>query len=256
VRWYRKAAKQGLPEALYNVAIAYYNGEGIVGDMVASYAWMMVALDKGDEQAAEALLRIGEQLHNRLDRSKFELAELYEKGEEVPQNLPAAASLYLEVAKRGYQASAFASPAQYKLCQLYVAGKGVPKDYAQAKSWCKKSGEPFAYVIMGRMAEKGLGQQKDLREAVEYYKRAAIDEVPDGYMDTGRVKMEMGSHKEEKNAYFWYYLAAERKIPGADAKLRESATHLNEKEIAEQQKQAAAWEKATGPERENNLKKH
>jgi hypothetical protein len=242
VRWYKKAAKQGVAEGIYNVAISYYNGEGVGEDIVAAYAWMMLAQSRGDPQATEALTHIGEQLNNRLDLSKFNLAQLYEKGEDVPQDLPTAVSLYIEVAQPK-QFSWYSSESQYKLCQLYAAGEGVAQDYAQAKSWCKKSGKASAYVVLGRMAEKGLGQKRDLREAVEFYKNAAVREVPDGYMDTGRLEIEIGSHEEEKNAYFWYYLAAKRKIPGADQKLQDTTARLNDKEVSEQQKKAAAMAK-------------
>jgi hypothetical protein len=75
-------------------------------------------------------------------------------------------------------------------------------------------------------------------------------------MEAGRVKMEIGSHDEQKNAYFWYYLAVKRKIPGADEKLKEAAVHLKEKEIKEQTKQADEWTKMKLPERMNQWKKH
>src|SRR4051794_7223029 len=96
VRWYKKAAKQGLPEGIYNVAISYYNGEGVDENTALAYTWMMVAQRKGDPQATEAIKHIGEQLNNRVDRSKFDLAVLYEKGEEVPRDLPAAVALFRE----------------------------------------------------------------------------------------------------------------------------------------------------------------
>jgi TPR repeat protein len=256
VRWYKKAAKQGLPEATYNVAIAYYNGEGVAGDMVAAYVWMMVALDKGDAQAGEALQHIGEQLHNRLDHSRFELAELYEKGEEVPQNLTSAAALYRELAWHSYEESAFSSPARDKLCELYFSGRGVPQDYVQARSWCKKSGARSSYLILGRLAEQGLGQKKNLREAAGYFKKAALAGTEEAYLETGRVKLEMGSHQEQKNAYFWFYLATDHKIPGADAKLQETAALLDRKEISELQKQADILKTGKPDERERILKKH
>ena len=94
--------------------------------------------------------------------------------------------------------SIFASPAQYKLCQFYAAGKGVPQDYAQAKEWCKKSEVGFAYVVLGRMAERGLGGDKDLREALDQYRKAAILGVPDGYVETARLDLASGSHDGEK----------------------------------------------------------
>ena len=68
---------------------------------------MMVAQRKGDPQAADAMKHIGEQLNNRIDRSKFDLAVLYEKGEEVPQDLPAAVALFREAANLDHQAIDF-----------------------------------------------------------------------------------------------------------------------------------------------------
>ena len=256
VRWYKKAAKQGLPEAIYNTAISYYNGEGIEENIAMACTWMMVAQRKGDAQAAEALKHISEQLNNRLDRSKFDLAGLYEKGEEIPQDLPAAVSIYLETARLDHRQSIFASAAQYKLCQLYAAGKGVQQDYAEARAWCKKSELPFAYIVLGRMAEKGLGQQKSTQDALDFYRNAAVLGVPDGYMDTARLETESGSHEEEKKAYFWYLLAAKYKIPGSDARLAEAAMRLNEKEKAEQQKQVAEWLKVGLAARVRDMKKH
>lgn len=256
VRWYKKAAKQGLAEGIYNVAISYYNGEGVEGNIDLAGSWMMAAQRKGDAQAADAMKHIREQLNNRMDRSKFDLARLYEKGDELAQDFPAALSLYMEFAHQDHKASIFASPAQYKLCQLYAVGQGVPQDYGQAKVWCKKSEMSFAYIALGRMAEKGLGQEKNPQEALEFYRNAAGLGVPDGYMDTGRLETESGSHEGEKKAYFWYLIATKYKVPGADGRLAQAAGRLNQKEIGEEQKQAADWLRMSLPERLRNLKNH
>ncbi len=257
VRWYKKSAKQGLAEGIYNVAISYYNGEGVDENIGLAYTWMMLAQRKGDTQAAEAMKRIGEQLNNRLDRSKFDLAGLYEKGDEVPQDLPAAVALYLEAANLDHKQSIFAGLAQYRLCQMYVAGRGVPQDYAQAKEWCKKSDVGFAYVALGRMAERGLGGDKNPGEALDQYRKAAMLGVPDGYVETARLHLASGSHDGQKQAYFWYAIAARYKFfPGAADRLREAASHLNEKEITEQQNQVNAWLKMPLWKRNAELKKH
>jgi TPR repeat protein len=256
VRWYKKAAKQGLSEGIYNVAISYYNGEGVEGNIDLAGSWMMAAQRKGDAQAADALKHISEQLNNRMDRSKFDLAGLYEKGDELARDFPAALSIYMEFAHQDHRASIFASPAQYKLCQLYAVGQGVPQDYGQAKVWCKKSEMSFAYIALGRMAEKGLGQEKNPQEALEFYRNAAGLGVPDGYMNTGRLETESGSHEGEKKAYFWYLIAMKYKIPGSDTRLAEAATRLNEKENAEQQKQVAEWLKVGLAARVRDLKNH
>jgi uncharacterized protein len=256
VRWYKRAVKQGLAEGIYNVAISYYNGEGIEENIALACTWMMVAQRRGDTQADEAIKHISEQLNNRTDRSKFDLAVLYEKGEEVPQDLPAAVALYLETARLDHRQAIFASAAQYKLCQLYAAGKGVQQDYAEARAWCKKSELPFAYIVLGRMAEKGLVQKKSTQDALDFYRNAAVLGVPDGYMDTARLETESGSHEEEKKAYFWYLIAAKYKVPGSDARLAEAAMRLNEKEKAEQQKQVAEWLKMGLAGRARDMKRH
>ncbi|MBZ5494180.1 MAG: sel1 repeat family protein [Acidobacteriia bacterium] len=255
IRWYRKAAKQNSPEAIYNIAISYYNGEGVEANLNDAATWMMVASRKGDAQATEALKQIIQELHQRMNISKFQLAQLYNKGDEIPQDLPGAVSLYRELAEQEDEMW-YNERSRYQLCQLYATGKGVPQDYAKAKSWCKKSRTDFSYMVLGRMAEQGLGQSKNLREALGYYKEAAFRAVPDGYMDTARLELASGAHDAQKNAYFWYLIAIKRKVPGAEEKLREVATHLTEKEITKQQQQATAWLRMRDAERFENLKKH
>jgi hypothetical protein len=255
IRWYRKAAKQGLLEAIYNIAISYYNGEGVEANLNDAATWMMVASRRGDAQATEALKQINQELHQRREISKFQLAQLYDKGDELPPDLPAAASLYRELAEEK-DGMWYNDGSRYQLCQMYSAGKGVPPDYPQAKSWCKKSRTASSYVVLGRMAEQGLGQSKKLREALDYYKQAAFRAVPDGYMDTARLELASGAHDAQKNAYFWYLIAIKGKVPGAEEKLREVAAHLTDKEITKQQKQATAWLGMTDSEQFKNLKKH
>jgi TPR repeat protein len=255
IRWYRKAAKQGLPEAIYNIAICYYNGEGVEANLNDAATWMMVASRKGDTQATEALKQISQELHQRMEISKFQLAQLYDKGDELPQDLPTAVSLYRELAGEKDEMW-YNDGSRYQLCQIYSAGKGMPQDYPQAKSWCKKSRTAFSYVLLGRMAEQGLGQPKNLREALDYYKEAAFRRVPEGYMDTVRLELASGAHDAQKNAYFWYLIAVKRNVPGAEEKLREVAVHLTDKEVTKQQKQATAWLAMSDWEQFHNLKKH
>jgi TPR repeat protein len=106
------------------------------------------------------------------------------------------------------------------------------------------------------MAERGLGGNKDPGEALDQYRKAAILGVPDGYLDTARLHLASGSHDGQKQAYFWYAIAARYKFSGAADKLSEAASHLNEKEIAEQQKQVNDWLKMPSSNRTAELKKH
>ena len=42
-KWYRKAADQGVPEAQYNLAVAYSRGRGVRRDYSKAYFWVNIA---------------------------------------------------------------------------------------------------------------------------------------------------------------------------------------------------------------------
>lgn len=257
VRWYKKAAKQGLAEALYNVAISYYNGEGVEEDISAAYAWMMLAQSKGDPQAAEAVKRIAGELRAGLSVSKFQLARMYETGEEIPQDPARAIDLYRQIAADDHD---FRNGiAQFRLCQMYGNGTGMAKDFAQAKSWCKqaaKQGNASAYLVLGVAAERGLGGPINLKEASDWYEDAAIADASAGFMLSGELKLKSGSHDDQKTAYYWFFLAQKYKISGSEAKLQQASIGLTDKEISEEQKKATQWLRESRNARMSKLKLH
>ncbi|HEY6272082.1 MAG TPA: tetratricopeptide repeat protein [Terriglobales bacterium] len=261
VRWYRKAAKQGLPEGAYNVAISYYNGEGAPYDLDLAYAWMTIAGKRGDVQATEELNRIGGELNGHLDSSQLKLANIYNKGEEVPLDYAAAYALYTQLANLKTPQSPFVTQAQYQLCQGYATGRGVTEDLALARSWCRKAaqrGATGAYVVLGRMAEKGLGGDKNLKEAADWYRDAALERNPDGFLELGRLKSLGGSRDDQKEAYFWLYLGLRIFAKAADfiAPAQQAAARLGDKEISDQQIKAAAWLRMTSQERAAQKRLH
>jgi TPR repeat protein len=259
LRWYKKAAKHRLPEGCFNVAISYYNGDGVSENPELAYAWMLIAKDAGDSGAEDALKRMAGELHGLVYLSEYKLAALYERGDEIPQDLSRAANLYLEIANKDIPENIIAGDAQYKMCQLYATGKGVPLDYVQARSWCKKAtkhGIGFAYVVLGRMAERGLGQEKNLKEAADWYEDAALLQMPDGFLSSGKLRQQSPSHDDQKKAYFWFYLAQHYKIKEADSLIQQVSRNLTQKEIADEQKLAMQWVRMPLPEKVRQLKTH
>jgi uncharacterized protein len=258
VRWYKRAAKLGLAEGAYNVAISYYNGEGVPYDLDLAYAWMLVAQSRGDTQAQEALQRIGAELHGHTELSKLKLANLYENGTELPADLAAASNLEMEVAQEEYKASQYVTGAQFKLCLNYVYGHGVPQDYGEAISWCKKAVEPprgsgatplpDAIIALGRMAEQGLGQEKNVQEAAKWYQKAIEERVPTGFMEMARLKSQ-GGPAAQSDTYYWLYLAKLFDVPAANDECRKVAASLDPREIARQEKKAYKWLKTHYPAR-------
>jgi TPR repeat protein len=54
VEWFRKAARQGNANAMFNLGAAYYNGDGVDISDTLSYAWFISAKQAGNQRAQEA----------------------------------------------------------------------------------------------------------------------------------------------------------------------------------------------------------
>jgi len=240
LRWYKKAAKQGLPEADFNVAVCYYNGDGVASDLNRAYAWMVIAKRHGSSSAEQALPQISHDLQGHLELATLFLAQLYEKGDETPKDPKGAFDIYFQEANSDPRSVR----GTFKLCQFYGTGIGVSKDLIQARSWCKKAarnGNEEAYVILGRMAENGVGEERNLKEAEEWYRDAAWKMAPEGFMSMGRLKLQSSSHEDQREAYYWYYLASLYKIPEAAEQAQKAGANLSSSEVAKAQKKAIEW---------------
>ena len=64
--------------------------------------------------------------------AQFNLGQMYDDGQGVPQDAPRAALWYLRAAEQGH------ARAQHSLSVLYRLGRGVPKDDAEAVRWLHK----------------------------------------------------------------------------------------------------------------------
>ena len=70
---------------------------------------------------------------------------------------------------------------ELELAAAYFAGRGVPKDLAQAAYWYRKAadqGNPAAQVYLGYLYSVGLGVPQDTAEAIRWYRRAASSNSP------------------------------------------------------------------------------
>jgi len=66
--------------------------------------------------------------------------------------------------------------AQYNLGMMYISGRGVTQDDAQAIAWWRKAaerGDADAEYSLGRMYTGGRGIAKDRDQAVAWYRKAA-----------------------------------------------------------------------------------
>jgi TPR repeat protein len=51
VKWFRKAAEQGVFIAQLSLGLCYANGEGVPEDDVKAYMWLNLASAQGDEES-------------------------------------------------------------------------------------------------------------------------------------------------------------------------------------------------------------
>jgi TPR repeat protein len=111
VKWFRRAADQGLASAQANLAAIYAKGEGILQDYAAAAYWYRKAAHQGNA------------------RAQFALGFMYQTGQGVPQDYAEAVKWYRVAAHQGY------ASAQFNLGDMYYNGRGVPQDNIIAYMW-------------------------------------------------------------------------------------------------------------------------
>jgi TPR repeat protein len=91
----------------------------------------------------------------------------------VPEKQPAGISALEAKAAQGFVKQ------EMELAADYFAGRGVPKDLAQAAYWYRKAadqGNPAAQVYLGYLYSAGVGVPQDTAEAIRWYRRAAASD--------------------------------------------------------------------------------
>jgi uncharacterized protein len=219
VRWYRQGAKMGSREAMFNLGVSYYNGEGVADNPIAAYAWFLLAQEAGSPAAGDAVRRSAEELGPSSIHDAFlQVAEMYEKGEGLPQSYANAALWYRKEAHEIPEAA-------LRLATLLINGTGVKQDYGEAMDLCSdyaKKHYPAAEYCVGYLYQQGLGVAPDAKQAVKWYGEA----VAAGNTKAALTLAEMhlkgeGVEVNRADAFFYLFLAYER---GAlDAKVQAHA---------------------------------
>ena len=115
LKWYRKAADQGLAAAQAKLGHVYQNGRFVHGGIPQSYEearkWYLKAAEQGALDAQDAL------------------GDMYLNGEGVPKDDEEAMKWYRSAADQGYP------PSQFKLGHGYQHGIGVQQDAVLAYKW-------------------------------------------------------------------------------------------------------------------------
>jgi serine/threonine protein kinase/TPR repeat protein len=130
-----------------------------------------------------------------------------------------AVDLYRQAAYQGF------AKAEVNLGDMYFYGRGgLSQSYLDAQSWYLKAAQqdsPLAQFRLGVMYEKGLGTNKDVLRAVQYYQSAANE----GYAEAENLMGIFyatgtgGITEDDKQAVAWYQKAADQGFAKAEKNL-------------------------------------
>ena len=101
VKWFRKAADMGEPNAQYNLGICYYKGQGVKQDFGEAVKWLKKAAEQG------------------IVFAQYNLGVCYYSGQGIKQDFEEAVKWLKKAAEQGIVF------AQYNLGVCYYSGQGV-----------------------------------------------------------------------------------------------------------------------------------
>lgn len=134
---YVKAAELGYTKACYNVATAYFDGEGVEKDWTKAFEWFKKGADSGDAF------------------SMLKLAECHNRGIGCVKDHNAAMGLYTQLINRKTLKGSDAGIAEYELGNMYLKGLGVEQDLQKAYDCFKQAAAHY-----NRAAENALNNKK------------------------------------------------------------------------------------------------
>lgn len=170
-----KAANLDYPPAQFNMAIFYYNGEGVAKDHTKTFEWLLKAAPNGFAPAQK------------------QLATCYAQGIGTKKDPKKAAEWYEKAATKGD------ADAQYKLGTAYYQGNGVLPDYEKAVQWYEKAaaqGHPEALNDLGLCYENGLGVPRlNPQKALRLYQASASKGNKTAKANYDRLKKQLAESK-------------------------------------------------------------
>jgi TPR repeat protein len=170
------------------------------------------------------------------------IAEMYEKGDELPKDMAEALKWYRVSAESGNLEASFRVAAL-----LLNAKKGpTPDEYKEARRRCEDAAtrySPGAYC-MALIYKDGLGVTRDLEESARWLSRAtelgnakAALQLGEAYWKGDGVKPDLVT------AYMWIWLASNSKVEGADADEQGLLKEMSAKQVEQAKRKAQDWGK-------------
>jgi uncharacterized protein len=222
LKWYHMAARQGDANAMFNIGAAYYDGD-VPATALAAYEWFVLAEEAGSSSASDAVKRTGAELGAPFAQDALiEIAQMYEKGTDLPQNYSQAIKWYNRAAESG------SASAKVQLASMYINGSGVPKDYSRAMELCHSAGI-LGYYCVGHIYVYGLGVQPDLKEASKWYHKGADAGNAASMLALGQMYWKgTGVELDRAESYYYFFLAYSHREKSAQQYAEQVATEMSD----------------------------
>ena len=229
IRWFRRAADQNEPVALYrlgrmaqtgrggllpNEARSYFQRSANVGNVDAMLAYALILKASPVPQDAPFALEWAERAASQGNaEAMFQLAQMYDVWERGPQNLEAAREWYLMAARSNHAEAALQAG------MMAWVGEGGPEDGEQAFELVRQSAEAGFAPAMGQyglMLRFGVGEREpDAVAAAEWIAQGAVGgDAESRFQYAVALAGGYGVPRDPVRAYYWA-LMAEYEIDGS-----------------------------------------
>ena len=186
----KERAFQGDPNAQWELARMYCDGNGVPQDYKQAAKWFTRAAEQGSSE------------------TQCNLGRMYSEGQGMPRDYEQAVKWYTKAAEQGY------AKAQDELGYMYVLGQGAPQDDKQAVKWWTKAAEQGyanSQHILGLSYSNGTGVPRDDKQAVKWYTKAAEQGYANSqYMLGFMYRFGRGVPQDYQQAVEWFTKAAEQ----------------------------------------------
>ena len=258
VYWYKKAAEQENIDAQFFLGVCYETGDGVIQNYSKAFYWYKKSAEQGND-VAQCNLGFCYENGNGVTESYIEAIKWYDKSAKqgntrAQSYLPNVFQKLKELAEIGYSGS------QCNLGYCYEYGLGVEKNIYQAVYWYKKSaeqGDDVAQCNLGSCYKNGVGVDKDYNEAFYWFKKSADQ-------GNSRAQFYVGYYyanglgyleKDYSKAVYWYKKSAEQGYNYAQCNL--GICYYNGEGVEKDYKQAIYWYKKSAEQgnsaAQNNL---
>ena len=223
LKLYKDAAKRGHKDAIYRVGRCYSRGIGVEENKFIAHEWlkgltdwMIERANKNDYDAALTLAdyKSTHAIVQRIDAENMDTSDPGRQG--LLNSLKSLQiSLISDIEKDAYEAYGFAAfgggfpRAQYALAECHMNGIGTEKNEKEAVRMYRRAAEKGYADAQYRLAEcyqNGKGVEKDQKEASKLYLMAA---------DNGSIMaqwMFVNSLTDEKDIFNWLKKLASRQL--------------------------------------------